>query len=271
LPKESLRIRLKRLTLPGKPLSYVLNRVKAVVDLLPILLSMKKPKMRRLAAQILRLKGPYTMVSVARLLNLAELISRVDEAGTEGDIVECGVWRGGSAALMARTHTDNCAARRDFWLFDSFEGLPPPDEYATKLTREIYVEGWCEASIAAVEEAFTVVGLTMEQVHVVPGWFDETLPNHQITKIALLHIDADFHDSVHCALTYLYPQVVPGGYVVFDDFGSFRGCKIAVLDFIEKQGLGSMKLHIVDEAGAYFRKPEQDHIAGIGKSAESIG
>src|SRR4030095_6442827 len=69
----------------------------------------------------LRLVAPYTMVGLRRLINAWDLVKRADSAALPGAIVECGVYKGGSSAVMA-----SASPLRTIWLFDSFEGLPEP-------------------------------------------------------------------------------------------------------------------------------------------------
>src|SRR5919106_6622256 len=70
---------------------------------------------------------PYTMTSVERMYGIYEAVHHVVRAGIPGDIVECGVWRGGSSMLAAGTLL-RLEERRDIWLYDTFEGMPEPSE-----------------------------------------------------------------------------------------------------------------------------------------------
>jgi len=71
------------------------------------------------------------------------------------------------------------------------------------------------------------------------GWFQETLPDSakEINKIAILRLDADLYASTKIYLDYLYEKVVSGGFVIIDDYGTYEGCKKAVDEFREKQGI----------------------------------
>ena len=73
---------------------------KALLDLLWFLIRNPQAKSLRLAALILQLIPRYTKVSVKRLINLYRLTQKVNKLNLPGDIVECGVWNGGSAAIM---------------------------------------------------------------------------------------------------------------------------------------------------------------------------
>ena len=89
----------------------------------------------------------------------------------------------------------------------------------------------------------------------VQGLFAETLPDKkaEVGSVALLHADADWYTSTMGILTHLYGQVVAGGFIQFDDYGHWEGCKKAVHDFERQQGL-SLTLHPIDYAGVWMRK-----------------
>lgn len=188
---------------------------------------------------------PYTMVPRAALRELAAQVAAVLAAGLPGDFVECGVWRGGSAFLMASVLRHFGVTGRKVWLCDSFQGLPPPDAVDGTAARS-FAEGTlssrerdnCRAELADVRAAAEALQLVL-YVEFVEGWFDRTLPalRRRVDAIALLRIDADWHASVRCCLDNLYDAVVPGGLVVVDDYYSWEGCAVAVHEFLAARRL----------------------------------
>ena len=80
---------------------------KGLLDILWFLLRNPQKKSLRLAALILQLIPKYTEVSVKRLINLHRLAQKVNRLNLPGDIVECGVWNGGSAAIMGVADRDD--------------------------------------------------------------------------------------------------------------------------------------------------------------------
>ena len=200
-----------------------------------------------------RVKPEYTMVKPQRLRVLYELSQEIDRNNVPGDIVECGVYNGGTAAMMAypgRAHKKS----RDLWLFDSFEGLPPPTENDGAYEQKNYYEGWCKGEIKKVEEIFRRLALPMERVHIVKGWFQDTFPMARIEPIALLHIDADWYESVKLCLEKFYPHVAAGGYVELDDYGTWEGCRKAVDEYFAAHHI-RVELKTRDQVGFYFQKP----------------
>jgi hypothetical protein len=195
----------------------------------------------------------FTMIPAKRLTALHQVARRV--AGLSGALVECGVWNGGSAAVLAD------AARqpgRHVWLFDSWAGLPEPGTRDGERARTEWARHGGQFNVGDVgkpPEAFRVAGLSDCVLHLRRGWFRDTLPaaTAEIGGVAILHIDADWYDSVKLCLKALYPLVVKGGLVILDDYGHWPGCRAAVDEFFVKS---PVKLCAVDYTCRYFFKDE---------------
>lgn len=197
----------------------------------------------------------YSMVPSRRLRLLYDLATRIETERISGAIVECGVYNGGSAVMM-QDASARAGGARDIWLFDSFEGLPPPTENDGAYERAHYFKGWCGGTEAMVLEAFDRARVSRKNLHIVPGWYDATFPTEvpKVGDIALLHIDCDWYESVKICLEQLYPRVVPGGYVELDDYGTFPGCRKALHEYLDAHGIKA-ELMTNDGVGRHFRKP----------------
>lgn len=209
----------------------------------------------RLVRKALRLQPRYTMMSTRRLVALHDLMCRLDKDRIPGDVVECGVWNGGSGAMLASACRD---ASRRFWLYDSFEGLPPPTSRDGKPEHDVYVEGLCEGDPENVRRAFEIIGADLGRLTITPGWFDDTLPDAPVEAIALLHVDADWYDPVMLVLEAFFDRVVPGGVVVADDYGVWQGCRNALDDFFKERDEPRPDLEWVDRGMVYFKRPNTD-------------
>jgi len=195
--------------------------------------------------QLLERVSPLTMVAEDSLIDLARQVRTVLSNGIAGDLVECGVWRGGAAFLMADVLRAAGVADRKVWMFDSFEGLPPPKEvdgeaamaFARDRDSPWYLDN-CRASVEEVRQNAVALGLAAH-TEIVKGWFDRTLPTQRarIGPIAILRIDSDWHASVRCCLDNLYEQVVDGGLVVIGDYYTYDGCALAVHEFFAERRL----------------------------------
>ena len=216
--------------------------------------SLKRPKSFvkscRMMQTVYRVR-PYTAVLVPRLVALYRLSEEVNRLSMPGDFVECGVYNGGSAAIMA-SFCERTEPKRNIWLFDSFEGLPKPTDKDGDRAPDY--EGWCHGDLAKVTRVFQEMRIPEDRVRVVKGWFQDTFPTVEIPRIAILHIDADWYESVKLCLEKFYDSVQPGGYVVLDDYGAWEGCRIAADEFIAARAL-DVKLIQVDYTGFYFQKP----------------
>ncbi len=193
---------------------------------------------------------PYTMVGPARIRSLFRLACQIERDQVPGDVVECGVCNGGTAAILAHFATRS-ALRRTLWLFDSFEGMPATTD-RDGAAAVAYV-GQVVGDISKARRALDLVDADLTRTQFVKGWFQETFPTVTIPRIALLNIDADWYDSVKLCLDTFYDAVTPGGYISIDDYGFWPGCRQAVDDFFTARRL-PFSLQPVDSTARWFQK-----------------
>lgn len=185
---------------------------------------------------------PYTMVRPQTLFSLGRTVQTLLDSRLPGVFVECGVWRGGASFLMADVLRRRQEART-VWMLDSFEGMPDPEEIDGLAALNWAARGDpgindARASIEEVEAARQKLGLA-DLTRPVKGWFDQVLPEirEEIGLIALLRLDCDWYASVKTCLENLYDQVVPGGYVLLDDYYTFEGAALATHQFLTERRL----------------------------------
>ena len=207
----------------------------------------------------------HTMVSYHNLSCTYELARTAEQYKIEGCFVECGVWRGGSAAVMAYV-AHKAGNNRKVHLFDSFEGLPEPTEkdgveagtYAeNKVGGKLSSIGKCVGRYEDVIHLFfSILSLRRENIIIHKGWFQETLPKMKdvIGPIAILRLDADWYESTKVCLDYLYDNVVNGGFVIIDDYNAWEGCKKAVDEFLTNRK-SKVEMVKIDQSVIYFQKP----------------
>jgi len=174
------------------------------------------------------------MIDRTTYISNLELASRI--FNLPGSIVECGVWRGGMSAGLAKLLGDE----RSYYLFDSFEGLPPAQDidggaaqaWQQDKDSPRYYDN-CSAEQSNATQAMKIAGAT--RVNLVKGWFNESLPGQKIDQgIALLRLDGDWYESTMTCLEHLYPQVVEGGLILIDDYYAWDGCARAVHDYLSR-------------------------------------
>jgi O-methyltransferase len=180
-----------------------------------------------------------TMVGLERLDNLHSIIKDVLETEVPGDLVECGVWRGGATVFMRGALQAYGDAERTVWAADSFAGLPKPDEaeYPADANNTLWQDDELAVSLDDVRATFERYGLLDDRIRFLPGWFRDTLPTAPVEEIAVLRLDGDLYESTIVALRALYSKLSPGGYVIVDDYyPKHPGCMKAVDDFLAEEG-----------------------------------
>jgi O-methyltransferase len=185
----------------------------------------------------------YTMTGIERQWALISAISYLNANRIPGDVVECGVWRGGNM-LIAKELCKGSPLARKFYLYDTFAGMSAPSaadvtssgEPAEKTYRERQRSDhtdWVYASLDDVRDNFRNAGLLDDEVFFIKGKVEDTLRiEADLPKqIALLRLDTDFYESTKAELEVLYPRLVPGGVMIVDDYGHWRGARKAVDEY----------------------------------------
>lgn len=199
----------------------------------------------------------HTMIGRKRLDNIEWCLDRIREEHIAGDLVETGVWRGGACIFMRSYLEAYGLPERRVWVCDSFEGLPvptQPEDAGYDFSKEKFPI--LAVSLEEVQENFRRYDLLDNRVVFVKGWFRDTLPQLPVERIALLRLDGDLYESTMDALNALYDKVVPGGYIIVDDYGDFEPCRRAIHEFRETHGI-SDPIERIDWAGAFWRKGGQ--------------
>ena len=157
-------------------------------------------------------------------------------ASIPGAVVECGTWKGGMIAGIAKL----LGKDRDYYLFDSFEGLPPVeaiDGQSAKQwqedTESPYYFDNCAASKIDAANAMSLADI--RDAKLVKGWFEDTLPGATFPSgIAILRVDSDWYKSTFQVLNSLFPFVNENGLVIIDDYYVWDGCSKAVHDYLSE-------------------------------------
>ena len=200
---------------------------------------------------------PYTLTSPERIVALRDAVRHLVRADIPGDIVECGVWRGGSMMVVALTLVELGVVDRDLHLFDTFTHMPFPGVEDVDLFGQPAAEVYDEASAAEafryltldeVKAALAGTGYPVERMHFVPGLVEDTIPAAAPERIALCRLDTDWYRSTAHEMEHLFPRIVPGGVLIVDDYGHFMGAKQAVDEHFAAHG-PEVLLHRIDFTG----------------------
>jgi len=209
----------------------------------------------------------FTMTSSERMATLARAVDYIVHHDLRGDIVECGVWKGGSMMLVAQKLKRYNDTNRNLYLFDTFEGMSEPtdkdvsgvDNNTAKdlLGQADRLSGdnvWCYSPLDDVRSNLYKTGYPNDKLIFVKGKVEDTLPYPGMGPIALLRLDTDWYESTRHELHHLYDLIVPGGILIIDDYGHWSGSRKAVDEFIKERNL-RIFLNRIDYTGRLAVKP----------------
>lgn len=156
----------------------------------------------------------HTLVDLYRCFELWDLGRQARKL--LGDVLEVGVWRGGTAGILGRA-VASVTTPCHLWLADTFEGVAKAGEHDTH-----YRGGeWADTSEEIVRKLLLAVGVT--KYTILQGIFpDDTAHEMRNVRLKLCHIDVDVYASARDVFQWVWSRMVPGGLVVFDDYGFWR-------------------------------------------------
>jgi hypothetical protein len=209
---------------------------------------------------------PFTRTGTERVLALMQAVKYIVQADVPGAIVECGVWRGGSMMAAAKTLLELQRMDRDLYLFDTFDGMSAPStadidwagvpaaEQLAQESREAAESLWCYAPMEEVQRVMSGTGYDSSRIHLVKGMVEQTVPEAAPESIALLRLDTDWYESTRHELIHLFPRLVPGGVLILDDYGHWRGARQAWDEYCAEHRV-TMLLNRVDYSARIGVKP----------------
>jgi hypothetical protein len=197
--------------------------------------------------EILITVAPFTMTSTERIVCLIRATKYIVENRIEGDFVECGVWRGGSMMVVAHTLKRMGETTRKLYLYDTFAGMSQPTEKdirfdgtsAHELIDTVYKDAgaWCYADKGDVTRNLLSTGYPENNLLLIEGKVEETIPETLPTQICLLRLDTDWYESTRHELTHLYPKLVKHGVLIIDDYGHWQGSQQATDEYFNNYAI----------------------------------
>lgn len=174
--------------------------------------------------QFYQLVSEYTVVSKLRCYVLYQFAKHTKNV--TGNVAEVGVYRGGTARLLAESFGD--CSEKTIHLFDTFAGLPPADPNVD----DFYYENPGAFKDVILEDVQNYLEICPNVV-IYPGIFPKTSKPIEDDTFCMLHIDVDIYRSVLDCCEFFYPRLAPGGIIVFDDYGDYScpGARQAVDEF----------------------------------------
>jgi len=201
----------------------------------------------------------FTMTSRNRMYALYKSVEYIVKNEIPGDIVECGVWKGGSAMLCAMTLAKLGEVDRKIYLYDTYEGMSEPTEKDVSSNnlkaKDQWLEStqgnvtdWCLASLDEVKEAMHETGYPKEKLVFIKGKVEDTIPENIPDQVSILRLDTDWYESTYHEMKHLYPLLSRGGVLIIDDYGYWKGAREAVDKYIEENNI-KILLNRVDHTG----------------------
>ena len=206
-----------------------------------------------------------TMTSKYRIDALRQSVEYIQANAVPGDIVECGVWRGGSMMAAALT-LRRLGGTRSLWLYDTFSGMTPPGpddlDFQGRAAAELLAGDTSLKTLILAKSSLDDVRAGMreteypeELIKYISGSVKSTIPQSVPDKIALLRLDTDWFKSTYHELVHLWSRISPRGVLIIDDYGDWAGAKKAVDKFFREIGAHPF-LHRIDDTGRLIIKHE---------------
>ncbi len=203
---------------------------------------------------LINLSKKFSMTTEIRMWALLNSLKKVNADNVEGDIVECGIWKGGNIILVKNFLEIN-NMNRNIFCYDTFEGMHETNEFdkeiSTNLDASEIIKGdnyfVCKSTLEETKKNIESNVKNLNHVNFIKGKVEETLLKKENLpeKISICRLDTDYYSSTKTELDILYPRISKGGILIIDDYGHWSGSKKAVDEFFNKD---FVMMHYVDYA-----------------------
>ena len=210
--------------------------------------------------QIYQKVAPFTMTSPERIYSLIEAVQYIVKNKIKGDIVECGVWKGGSMLSVAETFIHLNETERTLFLYDTFEGMSEPGEedkaFFGKSAQELLLHDvnkennlvWAYSTLDTVKATMQLSKYPSSQIKYIKGKVEDSIPASMPESIAILRLDTDWYESTKHELIHLFPLLTQGGVLILDDYGFWQGARKAADEYFAEKNI-QILLNRIDETG----------------------
>jgi hypothetical protein len=188
----------------------------------------------------IKIVKPYTMTSEERITALYNTLEYIRINNIPGDIVECGVWKGGNI-LGCIEYMNFYKMDKEVWLYDTFNGMTGTTDVDVDMngvSGELW-KGLCNSPLLEVQSIMNQSSYNKDKLHYIIGDISETLNNiSNIPKsISLLRLDTDWYASTKKEMEILYPILSQNGVLIVDDYGHWKGAKKAIDEYFINQNI----------------------------------
>lgn len=192
--------------------------------------------------EICRACAEYTVktTTTVSLYALYKAVEYIVKRNIPGDIVECGVWKGGSAMVIAYALLKMHEPHRKIYLYDTYAGMTQPTDEdraipngmpAQERWRRNKFSDWGRITLEETERNLISTRYPKKNLIFVKGAIEKTIPNIMPFRISLLRLDTDWYASTKHELMHLYPLLSKHGVLIIDDYGYWAGAKKATDEY----------------------------------------
>lgn len=238
----------------GYSISKHLKKAGSTTDITTII-----PEISESEKEMITTSLQYSMTNPERMWAIVQAMKYLVGKKIEGDVVECGVWKGGNILLFTLL-LEFFNVKKLVWAYDTYEGMSEPTdndvdfrgthsrsllEKSSRIAPSDTHNVWCYSTLDEVMENIKRHTKSTDAIHFVKGKVEETLLTEENLpeKISLLRIDTDWYESTKKCLEVLYPRLVSGGVLILDDYGHWKGSRKAFDEYFEGK---KVFLHRVD-------------------------
>jgi O-methyltransferase len=200
------------------------------------------PEITENEIKIIKEIDAYSMTPQVRKWLLIKCIHYINKKKIKGDIVECGIWKGGNLFLAKKINDIYHKSNRKFYGYDTFSGMPKPEKYEDNNLKKEFANNkvrfeWLSISKEKVKKYAKIFFDDTSDFYFIEGKVENTLKikKNIPKKISLLRLDTDYYTSTKIELEKLYEKLSKGGILIIDDYGDMRGAKKAVDDFFRNK------------------------------------
>ena len=197
--------------------------------------------------------APLTMISPKCLWAAISSVKYTIENDIDGDIVECGVWRGGCSIAMA-LKLKEYNSNKKVWMFDTFQGMTAPTEKDThhsngvnailkfNNTKKDSFTDWCYSPLEEVTKNLEKAKVK-NYTRIIKGDVLKTLQSNENipNQISLLRLDTDWYESTKIEMEILFPLLSEKGILLVDDYGHWDGSRKAVDEYLKSEKNKTLK------------------------------
>jgi len=188
---------------------------------------------------------PFTMTSEERIFSLINAVNYIIKNKIEGDIVECGVWKGGGMMAVAKQLIRLNSSSQKLYLYDTFEeGMTKPSKEDLRydnIDALPFLENWesknTYPSLKEVKNNMYSTGYPKDKIEFIQGDVLNTIPKFIPEKISILRLDTDWFETTKHEMNHLFPKLSLNGILIIDDYGHWKGARKAVDEYLNSNNI----------------------------------